>query len=441
MRQVLRLPQKIVLVLIQLSLLTACEGVDDILLFKNVGDPQVFQTDEDFNVELETVDIEIETSEEMTLNVLQPVLFSHQNLPLYLYLDDSDASELENLCVNADDGGSVSYTASRTAGQPHEEDDTIALSYENCVTASGDVFNGSMSASYSEIIGLNNTFIEVDTGYCVNRLQDELDVNGDDVVYLTANDVRFKPVASNIEIEAISVSYDDETGAYQEEVINTFSVPNSVNAIVVNETKGVEEGALVSIGGDQVYSIEDGESKKEDCQKYDRTLTAQLDGFSVQTDTFTATIDGEVDIFESSDNFTRFDRYIVNSDFSITIDEGASTREFTMTDFEIKQSLDFSENSYHYSFSGNLSSEAISGQLFIRTTNALKGLIDDYPHAGVVVLNARDLEQILLVMSAERIVLQVDADGDSDGNGVTDVDRIFSTSWQDLVQRDFLLAD
>jgi len=463
MRQVFRLLAATIFPIACAFLMTACENAgdafsfksaDDVLLFKNVGDPALFESDQTLGEDRKTTDIiEDENTELIALGTLQSTLFAHQNSALYNFLDASDlpAGSDENgtlICSNASDEitATVAYDFSRSAldtqGNPsaHKVGDTISVTYDNCSDGRGAVYNGTLSARYSEIRGLNETFVEVDTDYCVATLQEELSISSSDVIDVSGHEVRFTQVgdAINVQVVETSVVSSDESEQQIDTIVDTFFVPITSDVLIVNSRVSTSDTAITSIDGDQVYSLVDGQYKEEACQRYERTLSATLTGFSTDKDNLLTTLDGTVELLLVSDNLSTVDASIQNSSFTTTVEQGELTEIFSMSDYTVSAVFNSVAGVYRYELSGYVTSDALFGTVQLVTQSQVNGnLSEKYPFVGTLRVLGVELEQIWMTIKGQEIELSVDYNGDTTGNGMSDNDKLFSTTWDELIARDF----
>ncbi|WP_156494784.1 hypothetical protein, partial [Oleiphilus sp. HI0128] len=75
------------------TMIVACDNLENIAFFKSVGDPDIYQSDAETNIDNKTIDIEVDMSEDLSLKVLQATLLAYLDSPLYRYLDASDFPE------------------------------------------------------------------------------------------------------------------------------------------------------------------------------------------------------------------------------------------------------------------------------------------------------------------------------------------------------------
>lgn len=424
--------------------LVACDNLDDILLFKNVGDPQLFQSDEPIGEDRKTADIEINNSEEITLLVFQAALFSSQHLPYYRYLDLSEfPSDGSNFCQNDPNDERYTFSAPREIGAAYQPGDIVSLAYRNCEIDAEHEVNGLLTVRYEDMGGLNDTFLPVSTGYCVNRLQEELDVAPEDTYYVTGDEVRFKPQGAVTLVEVYEYSYDEE-GLRVDSLRSDLEIDSRIESIVINEKISAADDALVSIDGNEVYSLDAGESELQRCQYYRRTLDLRFDDFSVKHGDITYTYNGTATLRNVSDNLTTEAFDIVDSSFSISVKENQSLSEFTAENLNINRSETLHAETYRYSIAGFLKSDTLGGIVELSTPNAslpIGGVIGKTPDAGVFRIQGRGLERITLSLQEFDLRLAVDSDGDDSRNNVSDAEETFFVSWQQLLSHDFEKLD
>ena len=146
------------------------------------GSYTAFESDRDFDIDDKTADIERDNAELKTLATLQSAFFGHYQSAINEFLDASDLpidavptvneKEFERICSN---GGSVLYSYSRDAGEEHKVGDRVSVDYNDCIE-NGATYSGSMTGRYTEITGLNNRFVEINTSQCLDEVKDELSI-------------------------------------------------------------------------------------------------------------------------------------------------------------------------------------------------------------------------------------------------------------------------
>jgi len=464
MRQVFSPLARIVCVLIYSFVLVACENIDDILLFKNVGDPQLFQNDPDAEADANTADVELDNAELITLGVVQSTLLATQNTALYKFLDASDlpegaSLEVPYICVS----GTATYIDSRKTLVENDDNfendespvyqvgDTMGVEYDLCENSEGLVYSGSMSARYTEINGLNPTFKEIDAFSCVNNLADDLAdsasfVEEGNIYEVTADELQFRPVGGNIEVDSVIYSYIPDPSALDEllredTVIGTISYDRHTAVIFANMRSNLPayEGLATSLGGDQIYQIIEGVAETVDCQQYERTLSVVATDFSTEKEGLTTTLNGSLELVSVSENLHKRDATIKDSAFRTTVKQANLVEEFYMSDYTAATYFDENEEVYAYNFSGEVSSDAIFGNVTLAEGNDfIRYSAEEQPHSGAMVILGQGLERLQLTVDSQFLQILVDHDGDSDGNTLPDYDNDIETSWIDLLERDFV---
>ena len=420
--------------------------------------------DVDFDKNNRTVDVREDNAELIALGALQSTLLAHRYSPLYDFLDASDlpAQAVETLpesgiySVNCSDlhpvgsgEGTILYTFSRAEGEPHLVGDAISVTYQNCNKGDGIIYNGTLLASYSNVEGLNDRFVEIDTDSCVANLQESLSSEAriiDPEVNLDGDEIRFRNVADTMVVEVINYSVVE--GVDLQEVTNSFEVGKNETAIIVNRKSGLSEDAMTSVDGDQVFSIIERKSKQELCQGYRRTLATSLNGFSLEQDELQIELNGAINLLEGTDDLNSFVNEVRDSRFSITVKQGFHIEDsekvwheisdYSFSGFTVAMTYDQTTQAYAYRASGEISSAAIFGTAEISTTSPLLGnLADDYPEGGNYTILGQGLEQLEIVVNGQQLSLQVDYNGDVDGDSFRDVDAVIDTTWDDLMNREF----
>jgi len=518
MRQVFSPLARIVCVLIYGFLLVACENIDDVLFFKNVGDPDLFQGDPNTDTDKNTTDIELDNAELITLGVVQSTLFASQNTALFKFFDASDLPEgaiytpadgtngaaYQYVCETDENGltGTITYTDSRKTidvnvpSPDYQVGDTVSVKYfgepdsegldsgSGCMDINGNVYRGTLSAKYTEIEGLNPTFKETDTFSCVDNLADELDLNigfdlaadapfqdfvsvtldsaldseGEligwyhvwfdekEVYFVVADELQFRAVGGNIEVDLVKYSYIPDPSALDEllredTVLGTISYDRHSSAIFANMKSRLigYDGSLPSLGGDQIYQVVEGIAEQVECQQYERTLSVVVTDFSTEKEGLTTTLNGSLELVSTSENLQKIDAVIKNSAYRTTVKQANLVEEYYMSDFTAATYFDQIGDIYAYNFSGEVSSDAILGSVTLAEGNDfIRYSAEAQPHNGDMVIFGQGLERLQLSVESQFLEILVDYDGDSDGNTLSDIDGQIDTTWSDLLERDFV---
>lgn len=417
------------------------------------GSYTAFEDDVDLNTDTKTVDIEADNAEKITLAVLQAAYLAHYRSALYDFLDASDLPELSaaetppdtwpvpntNTYIRDCDSGAVQYEFTRAAGEAHKVGDRIELKFTNC--AQGDrIYNGSLVGRYTKIEGLNTRFVTIDTQTCLANLQEELDLTDSQIIYVSGDDLKFRNVADTVEVDVIDYIFSDNGGNSQrtDKVLETRIIGKKEKVIIVNSILEPPAGAITSINGDQLYSVQSQVSKKHACQLYERTLSVTLDEFSSEEGDLTTTLNGSVTLYETQETPARVNQEIVNSSFQTRVEQGRVKEVFQMSDYRVQKAVQRSSNTYSYLFDGFVSASALQGKVQLTSTGKLLGRSEElYPFSGSMEILGRGLERVNLVATNLNIRLQVDFDGDSNGTGFGDIDIFIDTTWQDLFERSF----
>lgn len=420
-----------------------------ILLAACNGSYTAFESDVDFDVDVKTADIELDNVELMTLSVFQAAFLGHYQTAAYLFLDASDEipesfSETTTNnkfdCENINDNGTATYTFTRPAGDIHKVGDSVSVEYVNCKHGAN-IYNGRLSAKYTKLRGLNTRFVTLSTNECVDILQKELSVNDVDIIYVTGDELRFTKVSDQLKVDVFlfedSSSEDD---ARVETLKGTYNIQKNDEAIFILRPTNLAQDAVTSVNGDQVYSIVDAIGSKENCQHFERTLSVQLSDFSTnKVDYLYTSLNGSVTLFDAQENENIVKHSLINSNFKTTVKQGNSTETFTMKDYRVEKTVSVPNKTYSYEFEGLISnSNVIGGQIQLTNTNKLLGSsYNDYPSAGAFEFKAQGLERVVIIPNNLRAQLQVDYNGDSTGNSLSDFDIYIDTMWVELFAREF----
>ncbi len=448
MRHIFSALVKTMFICVCASSFVACDNLENIVLFKSVGDPKLFQSDVDFDVDEKTIDIEVDMSEELSLTVLQVTLFAYLDTPLYRYLDASEFPSAEaSICQNSDDAEAVfaSFSSSKNSGESYQTGDTVDVEFNNCQLSSGQEVSGSLRMRYSEIAGVNDTFLPIDTQYCVDRLI-SLNAEADyDVVYVVGDEVRFSPFGSNTTVKTYEYTYEVDTGARIDTLRSTHLIADDQPTLVINERLNKEDGALASLdGGDEVYLAFEDEQVLERCQYYRRVLDVEIDDLSLKSGVMTTTMRGTIELSNISEDLNTESFSIVDSDLSLSVQENTSFNEFTLRGFDAEKTETQSIGTYTIGFSGLLSSSAVGGVVELDAmskNNRFKGNIGEYPTGGVFKTLGQGLERVTLSAEPNSLKVSVDYDGDDSRSGFSVADETFFTNWSQLLARDFQRDD
>ena len=449
------------------------------------GSYTAFESDVDFDNDVKTADIRQDNAELITLAAYQSAFLGHSQSAAYLFLDASDLpedadptavnKEYQRTCSN--NVGTARYSYSRDPGEAHKVGDKISISYENC--GEGDYkYNGSMSATYTKIKGLNDRFTVFTTDQCMAKLQGNLNINelsidhftydsdqdhftvnndstrivypeekidlsSSRVISVPGDDISFTRVGQYLIADILSNETIEDLNGGSQSVINTdlsFSITNNQNIIFILRSKEPTDSMITSIDGDQFYSVVGLENKKENCQGFERTLSVNFNKFSTdRADYLTTTLNGSVSLLEAQKSPSRVNQSFINSKFTTTVTQGFSTEVYSMDDYSVEKAYDVANNTYSYEFIGLVSNTNIFGGLVaLAAPGELFGSFDNlYPSSGLLVIQGKGLERIFLDPNDLKIQLRVDFNGDSVGNGFSDVDIFIASTWEELFAREF----
>ena len=446
MRHILNSVVKTLIICSGLTMIAACDNFENIVLFKSVGDPKAFQSDVDFAYDRKNVDIEVDMSEELSITMLQPTLFAFLDSPLYRYLDESEfPSESATICQNQVDENLASFQSSRQAGESHEEGDLVEIEYNNCQLASGQIVSGNLSFEYTDVNGVNDKFVPVDTEFCIDRLQEIEGGDGYETLYLVAHELVFSAYGGNTKIEAYEYSYDEVTGARDAILRTTDIVPDDQEILVINERLGADDTALTSLeGGDQIYLLHEGERELQRCQYYRRAMEVEIDNFSVKEGSVTTVMNGSVEFANITEDLNRESFQIIDSQLMIAVEENDSKNEFEFGEFNFEKIENPELGNYAIGFSGVVTSDAVGGLVELDAlgdNTKLIGLNGEYPTAGSYVIIGQGVERVTLTAGPQQVFVGVDYDGDVSVGSRSYPDETFSTTWDQLIARDYQRED
>lgn len=450
------------------------------------GSYTAFEDDVNFDVDRKTVDIEQDNAELKALAVFQSAFIGHFQSAAYDFLDVNDlpdnqastivGNEYQKNCPDLGAGtGTAMYTFSRSAGEPHKVGDRISVTYDNC-SVGEKIYDGALSARYTNIKGLNDYFKDVSTNECLVGVQDKINIeqavpqsivydeendvytldgaqiaspggqyflDNKSVIFLTGDELKFKQVANHINVELISVSYIENENSQPEKIETielTLQVSEDDKAVFVLQPSTSDDSMLTSIDGDQIYSLVSGDETRESCQSFERTLSVSFNNFSTNKPDYLYTeLNGSVTLFEEQETSDRINQSFIDSNFQTIVRQGKIEETFSMKDYRVEKAVNLTNNSYAYEFEGLISNSGVlKGQLELTTFGKLLGnLVSNYPYAGTLEIKAKGLERIVMRPNNLDLRLQVDYDGDSSGNGFSDFDIDIFTTWSELFAREF----
>tara|TARA_R110001592_G_scaffold86031_5_gene254084 strand:+ start:11542 stop:13026 length:1485 start_codon:yes stop_codon:yes gene_type:complete len=467
------------------------------------GSYTAFESDADFDTDQKTADIEQDNAELMTLAAYQSAFLGHYQSAAYFFLDASDLpldakdfpqnlSELplvaSNLPLDSDPTtidkwrpcsikGAALYTYTRNLGEAHKVGDRISVSYDNCIDGDAE-YNGSMTATYAKIRGLNDRFVEFSTEQCLTKLQDKLNFNinnsffdfftfdlendyflnanneifyrgadlsfnGTRAISVPGDEIRFTRVENKLKVDILSLnSVDTDEGGVNvvASIDLSFYITKDQSVIFILRPKEPVDTMVTSIDGDQFYTVVALEGKKQNCQNFERTLNVNFNNFSTnKTDYLTTALNGNVTLLESQETANRVNQSFVDSNFTTTVIQGNTTEVYSMKDYSVEQAVNKSDDTYSYVFNGLVSNtNLLKGQVFLRSAVKLLGSFSSqYPKAGGFEMLGKGLERVYMIPDNLKIQLRVDYNGDSTGNGFGEFDVNINTTWPELFAREF----
>lgn len=445
MRQTVYSLLKAIMILIGVSAMVACDSdsFKNILKFESVGDPDLFQDDVNVDIDRKNVDIEVAMSEQLAVTVLQPTLLNFLNNPLYRYLDASEfPGDSTTFCQNADDNSpevSASFVSSRTAGEAHLVGDQLNIVYENCELSSGQEVSGALTLRYTEVSGLNDTFLPVSTQYCLSRMQ-ALNSGQYATLSVVGDEVLFKPFGRDMKVEVYEYVIDPISGSRTEQLVDTHFISKSQATLVVNE----RGGGLTSLDGDQVYLAYNGDQETIDCQYYLREMSVEVANLTINNGVLTTNMNGSITLSNVSKDLNLESFNIIDSDFTMGVSENSSYNEFTFDGFSFEKIEDSELDTYSIGFAGFVTSPAVGGVVEISALEGVslfKGVAGAYPTSGFFSVHGQGLERVNMNAFTNRIEMSVDYDGDDLRGGLSVADEFFTTTWLKLLNREFVRDD
>ncbi len=412
------------------------------------------EDDIDFDRTDRTTDITFENAELIALGATQSVIIPLAYLPLQRFLD---ASELPSSAFldpapapssgfmdgpiyrrNCVGGGYARYQFTRASGETHRPGDRILLDYDACIDAVGVERNGRISARYTAVEGLNKRFVENDTETCVANLaarisgsETRLDVSADTVLFYRRGAL--------IDVhEANEVPQGEDGGTqFETQAVHTFTEQDKV--IIVNSVANATGPA--SLGGDEVYSLVSGSHLREKCQSYRRTLALTMSSYRADVGGMEVILSGSVTYEQQTEDDRVHVSGTVNSSYRVTVNQGATQSVFDFYDADIAYIENFVTGATGMRPNGMLRSSALFGTVELESILTLEGVASQpLPDKGRLEVNGRGLERLFLDPDENAVTLQVDFDGDSNGDTFPDIDDTIFTSWLRLLSRDFVEA-
>lgn len=428
--------------------------------------------DLDFDVNNRSLDVTTETSEQVVLGVMKATFLALNQGRLNDFLDASQlpVGAVENggiytsACVS---GGTADYTFSRPAGEEHRAGDRVSVNYAQCKPSPEITLNGELSVKYSALEGLNKRFISANSEQCLARLSDDLggqptvleniDENGE---FFWADDVFIVREGSQARLDYVELTageLESDSPTYTVLQSHFLGANEDVIAIVrrleldpdrssPNETFYRRViGPLPSLDGDLFYTMDDRRRVTEACQGFRRTLLVSFSDYSVRNDTFDMEFfwHGRLKLDEATDNpLERVVIAIDDSSYTLDVRQGAGVEAYKLLAVDIAFTEDRMENSYVFTLDGELSSDAIKGRVEVSSAQTMYGEFDTlFPQSGLLSILGRDLEHINVLPDGELIRIDVNHDGDNNGDNIPEVDFQFNTFWQNLFNQDFVEAE
>lgn len=412
------------------------------------------EEDVDFDRTDRTTDITYENAELIALGTIQSVVLPLAYLPLHEFLDASELPQTaffdpapapdsgflsapiyrEN-CVG---GGVARYQYTRAAGEDHRAGDRVLLDYDGCVDMQGVTRNGRITARYTVVDGLNKRFMQNETEACVANLEarisgteSRLDVSADAVLFY-----RRGATLEVHEASEVPIGEDGEDGTqYETDVVHTFSEQDRV--IIVN-TVNVPAGPT-SMGGDEVFSLVDGAFLREKCQSYRRRLSLSMLDYRANVSDMDVMLTGTVTYEQETEDDIVHVSSTVDSAYRVTVNQGARQSVFDFYDANIAFIENLNTGATGMRPNGMLRSSALFGTVELESIITLESVVSQpLPDKGRLEVNGRGLERLFIDPDESAVTLQIDFDGDSNGDTFPDIDDNIFTTWARLLSRDFV---
>ncbi|GEM_PF-1946121 len=466
---------KVSIIAVFLFMFSACSDIKDEL--------EIFKDDVDLDVNDRTLDITKENAQPIVYGFIQSSLRSFLYLPLFNFLDSSD---LPDTALLVDDeyiydcslGGRAFYSLARPDGEEYRAGDQFAVRYEACEETDGVTFDGSISLTYSEIDGLNESFSLNSSERCEANLGKTFDgsysvyENRDDSGELFwADDVRFALVGNGLEIQYLKRS---ESAPFDNEVV--FTKEAFGNSIVVLRAleedesrsgeaqirykikensypslKGVDGLDLLEViydldevnGGDEFYRLAGRTSSQVECQSYERYANLRASNLiSTVADDVTFVMNGTTKIYQSSDRLLQFSERVYDSNFKVGVLQGNDERIYSFGEtYSAAKGVDTTRSPYSYSVTGGMTFDGGGYAELEELSTVFSSGLSTPPSSGGFVILGKDLEAISINFDSETVSLAIDYNGDSTGDGLSDADATFDSYWYDILDQNFRIID
>lgn len=427
-------------------LLASCSEVNDEL--------GIFQDDVEVVSET-TVDVERENMEVGALGVIEALYLPAYHLPLFKSLDASASAAIT--CVS----GSVERDVSTPAQGLYGAGDYVNLRYQDCMQSNGDLYDGVLNVRYDSVRGLNTRFEKLDTQACIAALNARagqiltvVENRDDSGELFPADAVRITKQSVGSQVEflrlAEAVGGDDQVSTVVRRVAlddTSLVIHRSVERDEQRSTPDqprykLQEMVLPSLDGDQLYTLDEGIAVLEHCQQYDRSMTASAQGFSVAIANGRKIIlDGTLSLYEGSADLEALTQNVQNSAYQVRVvsEQRQSTYQLERVELQSARSADAS-GSARYVFSALLSSQEFPGTYAVVNNNPIfADLNNAQPRSGRFTAIGRDQDQLNVTLRNSEVILSAATEGDTSGNGRADTNASFTTFWQDLLNRNFVI--
>lgn len=372
-----------------------------------------------------TVDFELENAESISLGVLQSTVLAHRYLPIFNYLDASSAN-LNGASLGVIPcalGGEIVVEFSREPGTVHRAGDLVSVFYEQCQDLDGIIYNGSISGAYHSVEGLNKAFVGNTTEECVGLVQDAESINTLALEYTGAG------VFYVHEGEYLRITVDGELTS------DLVSKSEPVIIVLFSEAGDAES--------DRVFVMRGEDIEEQYCQGFKRQLNITANNLRYAHGETQTTLNGGLTLIEQTNDLSVFERIIDDSHFEVQVRQNNALAVYAMKNFTFSTVLGLLDQTYSMSTDGEVSSDAIGGTVEVTMSgkNTYAGsLAKPYPSIGGISILGRGSEGVVVWANGNEVLITLDANADTTADEDIKPDTNLYTTWQRLLDRDFIYA-
>lgn len=393
--------------------------------------------DKDFSDNRRSVDITSDNAESLTWTAYMAGVETFRQSELYYGLVPQTFGAQSGV-LSCTGGGEIHYSYSKDVADRLVAGDTFDIQYSNCVRASGEVANGRVSGSYSEVEGYNYSFDStLDVDECIARVRaDEapnavvIDDEADEVIFILG-------------ANSLQILYRDMLNATDQIDVATYSIGLDQQAIVLNRSQ-TQPSSSREEDGARLYLVLDPKSDAKEAVDCDE---ARIKGSLVVENLIVSGNEVESTL-NSSLSFDYWYRESGNEDFvfesdiaSIKILKNSYQENVALEGLEWSWEMDAqTTNAYALSLSSEMTGDAVGGVAEIAVLVPLRGgMAESTPGSGQLRVLGVGLERSTMnIDNTTQIRFSVAPEGDISGNLQPNTAPLFSSSWVDFLERDFL---